>query len=403
MKLHILTSLLLATTTLSWAVPSKINYQGRLSDTFGEPLTGDVSITLKMFDASVAGEELYVEDIGNVSLDDNGFYSFQFGSGGQAVAQAEELIGTSDGSSTTYNGAITSTMLNASLVVADGTNSWNVVDGNPGVQATGSAIIASGFVVGINITNAGEAYVGPPTITIEGDGTGASASAVVENGSIAAIAINNPGSGYTSATVTFDQYPTPYLVTYSSVTGQIGVTYDTAPAVGTEIMATYETPDSSIVGALSASDSHWLELTIDGVVQSPRERILSVPFAQVSGSAEQAGGDLAEAIASLNSNPDLPVVTQRGYTKEGDDAITIPAGYRMRILSCGTSYYRGSDSDDYNGTVRIDKDGQFYGYINFDSAKNSFIDGPIDVQGYSYSGEKGWFSYEIKKISLGEQ
>jgi hypothetical protein len=402
MKLHILTSLLLATTTLSWAVPSKINYQGRLSDTFGEPLTGDVSITLKMFDASVAGEELYVEDIGNVSLDDNGFYSFQFGSGGQAVAQAEELIGTSDGSSTTYNGAITSTMLNASLVVADGTNSWNVVDGNPGVQATGSAIIASGFVVGINITNAGEAYVGPPTITIEGDGTGASASAVVENGSIAAIAINNPGSGYTSATVTFDQYPTPYVVTYSSVTGQIGVTYDTAPAVGTEIMATYETPDSSIVGALSASDSHWLELTIDGVVQSPRERILSVPFAQVSGSAEQAGGDLAEAIASLNSNPDLPVVTQRGYTKEGDDAITIPAGYRMRILSTGTDSAYSSDSSSYTGSLRLMKDGSTYGYLSYSDRYDSYLDGPIDVKAYSRNNT-GWFSYEIKKISLGEQ
>ena len=402
MKLHILTSLLLATTTLSWAVPSKINYQGRLSDTFGEPITGDVSITLKMFDASVAGEELYVEDIGNVSLDDNGFYSFQFGSGGQAVAQAEELIGTSDGTSTSYNGSITSTMLNASLVVSDGTNSWNVVDGNPGVQATGSAVIASGFVVDINIINAGEAYVDPPTITIEGDGTGASASAVIENGSIAAIAINNPGSGYSYATVSFDQYPTPYLVNYSYLTKVVEVTYDTAPAVGTEIMATYETPDSSIVGALSSSDSHWLELTIDGVVQSPRERILSVPFAQISGSAEQAGGDLAEAIASLYSNPDLPVVTQRGYTKEADDAITIPAGYRMRILSTGTDSAYSSDGSNYTGSLRLLKDGSTYGYLSYMDRYDSYIDGPIDVKAYSRNNT-GWFSYEIKKISLGEQ
>ena len=36
---------------------------------------------------------------------------------------------------------------------------------------------------------------------------------------------------------------------------------------------------ASIAGALSGSGEHWLQLSIDGVVQSTRERILAVPFA----------------------------------------------------------------------------------------------------------------------------
>ncbi|MDB4644231.1 hypothetical protein OAF59_01020 [bacterium] len=51
MKKHILTIFSLATATLAWAVPSEINYQGRLTDASGDPVTGDVSMSIKVFDA----------------------------------------------------------------------------------------------------------------------------------------------------------------------------------------------------------------------------------------------------------------------------------------------------------------------------------------------------------------
>ena len=51
MKLQTLTILSLVTATLAWAVPSEINYQGRLTDANGDAVTGDVSMSLKMFDA----------------------------------------------------------------------------------------------------------------------------------------------------------------------------------------------------------------------------------------------------------------------------------------------------------------------------------------------------------------
>ena len=92
MKLQTLTSLLLATATLSWAVPSEINYQGRLTDANGDAVTGDVAMSLKMFDAATEGNEIYSEDIGTVTLDSNGIYSFEFGASGQSVVDGTETI-----------------------------------------------------------------------------------------------------------------------------------------------------------------------------------------------------------------------------------------------------------------------------------------------------------------------
>jgi hypothetical protein len=272
--------LLFASAALAWAVPSEINYQGRLTDANGDPLTGEVSMSLKMFDAATAGNELYSEDLGTVTLDDNGVYSFQFGASGQSVVDREETIAITDGSSTTFSNTLGSVPLDETLVVADGTYSWNVVDGNPGEQATATAVLANGFVIGVTVTNGGEGYVEPPVVTIEGLGTGATATAVVEDGVITAINVDATGSGYTSATVTIAEPPAPYVVDYDA--GAVSVTYETAPAAGTEILATYEANDSSIVGALSAAEAHWLELSVDGEAQSPRERVLSVPFAQVA-------------------------------------------------------------------------------------------------------------------------
>jgi hypothetical protein len=54
----------------------------------------------------------------------------------------------------------------------------------------------------IQITNPGAGYTSPPTITIDGDGTGANATARIVNGSIQSIQMENRGIDYTRATVT---------------------------------------------------------------------------------------------------------------------------------------------------------------------------------------------------------
>ena len=292
MKIQLLTSLLLVSATLLSAVPSEINYQGRLTDANGDAVTGDVTMSLKMYDAATGGNEIYSEDIGTVTLDSNGIYSFEFGAGGQSVIDRTDTIAVADGSATTYTGSVSSTPLSGTLSVSDGTYSWNIMDGNPGQQATATAQLVNGFVIGVTVTNGGEGYSEAPVVIIDGNGTAATATAVVENGVLTAINADTAGSGYTNATVNIAAPPAPYVVDYSAET--VTVTYESAPTAGTEIVASYEANDSSIVGALSAVDAHWLELSVDGTAQSPRERILSVPFAQVAGVANDYTNDFGD-------------------------------------------------------------------------------------------------------------
>ena len=69
-------------------VPSSINYQGRLTNAAGVPQPGTRTMSVKIYDAATAGTQLYTESIGNVTVDANGVYSFQFGAAGISEALA---------------------------------------------------------------------------------------------------------------------------------------------------------------------------------------------------------------------------------------------------------------------------------------------------------------------------
>lgn len=57
-------------------------------------------------------------------------------------------------------------------------------------------------ITDIQLSYAGTDYTTPPTVVIDGDGTGAIAQAYISNGSVSGIVITNNGLGYTTATVT---------------------------------------------------------------------------------------------------------------------------------------------------------------------------------------------------------
>lgn len=65
------------------AVPSVINYQGRLTDASGVPQSGTRAMALKIYNDAVKGQLLYSENLGSVALDANGVYGFQFGTAGE--------------------------------------------------------------------------------------------------------------------------------------------------------------------------------------------------------------------------------------------------------------------------------------------------------------------------------
>jgi sulfatase modifying factor 1 len=76
--------LLLSAFTLHAEVPNLINYQGRLTDSQGNPVTGNRTMAVRVYDAPTGGNMTYEQNIGIVAVA-NGTYSFQFGSGGDGV------------------------------------------------------------------------------------------------------------------------------------------------------------------------------------------------------------------------------------------------------------------------------------------------------------------------------
>ena len=68
MPLLYFTLLQLTCVLVAFAVPNDINYQGRLTDANGDAVTGNVSMSVKMYDAQSGGNEIYSEDIGTVTI-----------------------------------------------------------------------------------------------------------------------------------------------------------------------------------------------------------------------------------------------------------------------------------------------------------------------------------------------
>lgn len=68
--------------------------------------------------------------------------------------------------------------------------------------ATGVAVLVNGFVVGIEITDAGYGYTNAPTVVFSGGGgSGALGTAVVRDGSVVEIRMEEAGFDYTSPPV----------------------------------------------------------------------------------------------------------------------------------------------------------------------------------------------------------
>lgn len=102
----------------------------------------------------------------------------------------------------------------ASFTIAGGTTVYSAaptvtITGGGGSGATATAVLTSGVVSGITITNTGTGYTTAPTIAFSGGtvttaGTNPTGTGNATNFVVAGITVTNPGSGYTSApTVNF--------------------------------------------------------------------------------------------------------------------------------------------------------------------------------------------------------
>jgi formylglycine-generating enzyme required for sulfatase activity len=73
--------------------------------------------------------------------------------------------------------------------------------------AAGTAAVFNGFVISVTVTDGGEGYLSPPSVTFVGSGSGATATATISNGVVAQVTVNQTGSGYSSASVVFTAPP----------------------------------------------------------------------------------------------------------------------------------------------------------------------------------------------------
>jgi hypothetical protein len=369
-----LAALLVMAQVTSAAVPAAINYQGRLTNAEGIPQPGTRNMSIKIYNAASAGDQLYSESIGNVSVDANGVYSFQFGAGGTSDTLVTETLATTDGTSLTYQKALSNTpILPGSVSVTDGTYKWNETTGNPGSPATATATVISGFVIGAVVTHGGSGYTTPPVVTITGNGTGAAATATVSSGAISGINITNAGNGYTTgASISIAPPPAPFVINYSG--GSVTATYASAPTAGQTITATYRYSASGISSALAAGPEQWLELTIDGVAQSPRQRVLAVPYALSSSYAENASGTLARQVSDLSKDlarlaGGIPSATTYGQVFSVSKSSVISG--ETTLMDMGTHYapiaeqsasapYVGGSTTLYQDILNLPVRGVFY-------------------------------------------
>ncbi|MDC0049734.1 hypothetical protein OAL09_10385, partial [Verrucomicrobia bacterium] len=115
---------------VSAEVPSLINYQGRLTNAEGDPLTGTKNFELKIFDSQTEGNLLYTEDVGAIQLGEGGVYSFQFGGKGNSNTQTTETVGTGNGENL-YKKVLSNTpVVEGSVSVSDGTYTWSEESGS---------------------------------------------------------------------------------------------------------------------------------------------------------------------------------------------------------------------------------------------------------------------------------
>jgi hypothetical protein len=85
--------------------------------------------------------------------------------------------------------------------------------------ATGTAVVTSGFVTSITLTDGGAGYTSAPVVTITGGGgNGATATATVSGGTVTGFTVTSPGSGYGSAPTVTVAAPPPATPTTTYVT-----------------------------------------------------------------------------------------------------------------------------------------------------------------------------------------
>jgi hypothetical protein len=135
------------------------------------------------------------------------------------------------------------------------------------------------------------------------NGTSTSFQKVLTASSVVAGSVSVSDGTYTWDQANGSSNDNEFGVAYSTSLRRVTATYyNGAPAAGRTITATYRTPASGISGALAGNTQPWVEISVNGTVQTPRQKVLSVPFAQNAMSAlSVSDAALATPISQVES------------------------------------------------------------------------------------------------------
>lgn len=255
---------------------------------------------------------------------------------------AVTITGTGTGATATATLGVTA----ASFTINGGTTVYSAaptvtISGGGGTGATATAVLTSGLVTGITITNAGTGYSTTPNIAFSGGtvttaGTNPTGTGNNANFTVSGITVTNPGSGYTSAP----------SVTFSSGTGTTATANLSTVILGTATTIGGSgdiTIDCDLSGNFALTKAGNGALTINGISSGTGTTTLTAGTIRGSGSF---AGTLA-----INGGTHAPGNSPGIMTTAGN--YTLAASATLQIEIDGTTPGTQHDQVGVAGTVTL--------------------------------------------------
>jgi hypothetical protein len=203
---------------------------------------------------------------------------------GAAFAQVPNLINY-QGRLTDANGAAVTGTKNFSISIYDAATAGNLLY----TETIGAVNLDDNGVYSFQFGAGGNSSKQVTETVTATNGSATTFQKVLANSPVVAGTVSVSDGTYTWSQSAGSSNEDDFGVAYSTNRRRVTVIYyDGAPAAGRTITASYRYTDGSISGALASGSEHWMAISVDGLTQGTRQRVLAVPFALNSQTAEIA-------------------------------------------------------------------------------------------------------------------
>ena len=194
---------------------------------------------------------------------------------GVAFAQVPSLINY-QGRLTAADGAAVTGTKNFSISIFDAATGGNLLY----TETIGAVTLDANGVYSFQFGGTGTSNTQVTETVASTNGTATTFQKVLANSPVVAGSVSVSDGTYTWSQSAGSSNEDDFGVAYSNSLRRVTVNYYAGvPAAGKEITATYRYGMSGVTGALSSGAEHWMAISVDGAVQTTRQRVLAVPFA----------------------------------------------------------------------------------------------------------------------------